>query len=108
MEFRKGRKKTGGRKPGTPNKATESIKNLLNRLVPEERLEREWNYHLKHADPHIRFEAFKLANSYLFGKPVQPVLGEELAPPIHIDISAIPRKRKRVMERIPQGIAPKE
>jgi len=25
------------------------------------------NYYLKHADPHVRFEAFKLANSYLFG-----------------------------------------
>src|SRR5271170_2044414 len=96
MPFQKGKGKTGGRQPGTPNKATESIKNLLNRLVPEERLEREWNYFLKHADPHIRFEAFKLANSYLFGKPVQPVVGEELAPPIRIDISAIPFRRKRV------------
>jgi hypothetical protein len=96
MPFQKGREKTGGRRHGTLNKATESIKNLLNRLVPEERLEREWNYYLKHADRHIRFEAFKLANSYLFGKPVQPVLGEELAPPVHIDISAIPRKRERV------------
>jgi len=49
---------------------------------------------LKHADPHIRFEAFKLANSYLFGKPVHPVVGGELAPPIMIDISAISRKRE--------------
>jgi hypothetical protein len=96
--FKRGRKKTGGRQPGTPNKATESIKNLLNRLLPEERLEREWNYYLRHADPHIRFEAFKLTNSYLFGKPVQPVVGEELAPPIKINVSAIPKKRERVME----------
>ena len=29
-------------------------------------------------------------------KPVQPVVGEELAPPIEIDISAIPMKRERV------------
>ena len=61
MEYKKGHKKAGGRKPGTPNKATESIKNLLNCLLPEERLAREWNYYLKHADPHIRFEAFKPA-----------------------------------------------
>jgi hypothetical protein len=101
MPFQRGREKTGGRQPGTQNKATESIKNLLNRLVPEKRLEREWNYYLKHADPHIRFEAFKLANSYLFGKPVQSIFGEDAAPPIHIDISAIPMKRERVMERIP-------
>jgi len=65
MEFQKGHEKAGGRKPGTPNKATDSIKGLLNRLLSDERLEREWNFFLKHADPHIRFEAFKLANSYL-------------------------------------------
>jgi hypothetical protein len=53
MPFQKGKAKTGGRKRGTPNKATESIKNLLDRVLPEERLEREWNYYLKHADPHI-------------------------------------------------------
>jgi hypothetical protein len=28
----------------------------------------------------------------MFGKPVQPVVGEELAPPIKIDISAIPTR----------------
>jgi hypothetical protein len=44
-------------------------------------------------------------NLYLFGKPVQLVLGEELAPPIMIDISAIPRRRERVVERAPEGIA---
>jgi hypothetical protein len=31
-----------------------------------------------------------------FGKTAQPVVGEELAPPIEIDISTIPRKRERV------------
>jgi hypothetical protein len=39
--------KTGGRKAGTPNKATDSIKNLLDCVLPEERLKREWNYFLK-------------------------------------------------------------
>jgi hypothetical protein len=29
----------------------------------------------------------------MFGKPVQPVASEELAPPIKIDISAIPKFR---------------
>ncbi len=88
-------KKTGGRKPGTPNKVTDSIKNLLNRLLPEERLAREWEYHLKHRDPQIRYKTFELANAYLFGKPVMPIQGAEDAPPVHIDISAIPMKRKR-------------
>jgi hypothetical protein len=38
----------------------------------------------------------KLANAYLFRKPVQAVVGEELAPPIKIDISAIPKHHERV------------
>jgi len=43
MAFEKGHKKAGGRKPGSLNKATESIKNLLNGLLPEDRLRSEWN-----------------------------------------------------------------
>jgi len=93
--FKKGRAKTGGRSAGTPNKATDSIKILLNALLPEERLAREWEHHLKHKDPQIRWKAFELANAYLFGQPVKPIQGTEDAPPVHIDISAIPRKRER-------------
>jgi hypothetical protein len=37
-------------------------------------------------------KAFELMLHYRFGKPVQPVVGEELAPPIKIDISAIPTR----------------
>jgi hypothetical protein len=44
----------------------------------------------------LRLKAFKLANAYLFGKPAMPTIGSEDAPPIHIDISAIPMKRERV------------
>jgi hypothetical protein len=40
----------------------------------------------------IAMKAFELANHYMFGKPVQPVASEELAPPIN-DISAIPKFR---------------
>jgi hypothetical protein len=88
------RRKTGGRKAGMPNKSTEGIRVLLGRVLPDGRLEKEWEHYLRHRNPHLRFEAFKLANSYLFGKPVQPVVGEELLPPIKIDISAIPCHRE--------------
>jgi hypothetical protein len=37
---------------------------------------------------------------YLFGKPVQPIQGAEDAPPILINVSAIPKKREGVMEGI--------
>jgi hypothetical protein len=93
-EFRKGRTKTGGRKAGSVNKATASIKVLLNELLPEHVLRANWKHHLQHKDPQIRWKAFELANHYLFGKPVMPIIGSEDAPPVHIDISAIPRKRE--------------
>jgi hypothetical protein len=96
MAFHKGKLKTGGRKAGTPNKATAEIKVLLNRLLPEERLASEWERNLKHKDPQIRWKAFELANAYMFGKPVVAIAGAEDQPPVMINISAIPRKRERV------------
>lgn len=93
----KKREKTpgSGRKKGTPNKVTDSIKSLLNRVLPEAELEKQWRFFLKHADPQIRYKTFELANAYMFGKPVMPISGSEDLPPVHIDISAIPRKRER-------------
>jgi hypothetical protein len=78
----KGRK-TGGRTAGTQNKATAGIKALLAEIFSEYRLKKEWNKCLRHSDPRIAFEAFKLPNAYLFGKAVRPEVGEELAPPGH-------------------------
>jgi hypothetical protein len=91
----KGRK-TGGRRKGARNVATAGIKALLAEVLSDGELKRRWKKWLGHRDQRIAFEAFKLAPSYLFGKPVKPVVDEELAPPIMIDISAIPRRRERV------------
>ena len=90
MAFDKGHEKLGGRKKSTRNKGTDSIKTLLDTLLREEELAALWKQKLYSKDPRVALEAFKLANHYLFGKPVHPVVGEELAPPIKIDISAIP------------------
>jgi hypothetical protein len=92
MAFDKGHEKLGGRKKGTGNKGTESIKILLSTLLPEEELAKLWKKKLYSKDPHIAMKAFEMAVHYMFGKPVQPVAGEELAPPIKIDISAIPTR----------------
>jgi hypothetical protein len=92
----KGRK-TGGRTAGTPNKASAGMKALLTEMLPDDRLKKEWNKWLRHSDPRIAFEAFKLASAYLFGKPVQVVAGEEMAP-IKIDISAIPTRHVKANE----------
>jgi hypothetical protein len=57
--------KTGGRKKGTPNKATQSIKDLLLSVLEDSRNRQEWEYWLRHKDRHYRWEAFKLAQFYL-------------------------------------------
>jgi hypothetical protein len=90
--FEKGHEKLGGRKKGTRNKGTDSIKTLLNTLLPEEELAGLWKKKLYSKNPQIAMKAFELAIHYMFGKPVQPVVGEEMAPPIKIDISAIPTR----------------
>src|SRR5215469_14603928 len=51
----------GGRKPNTPNKVTQSIRVLLNTILPPKELEKHWRFYLKHRDIEIRFAAFKLA-----------------------------------------------
>lgn len=89
------RQKTGGRKAGTPNKATQGIKDLLAELFDDAALKKKWEHFLNHADPTLRWKAFELYNAYRFGKPVMPISGAEDAPPVMINISAIPRKRKR-------------
>ncbi len=89
------RRKTGGRKKGTPNKATEGIKDLLAELFDDAETKTRWLKFLNHKDPAIEWKAFELYNGYRFGKPVMPIQGAEDAPPVHIDISAIPRKRER-------------
>jgi hypothetical protein len=93
--FEKGHKKLGGRKPGSRNQAVTDLKQLLNRMIPEEMLERMWWKELRNKDPHLRLKAFELMLHYRFGKPVQPIVGEENAPPIKIDISAIPSFREK-------------
>jgi hypothetical protein len=91
--FEKSHEKLGGRQKGTRNNATVELKQMLARMVPEKQLERMWWKQLRSRDPHIAYKAFELMLHYRFGKPVQPIVGEENAPPIKIDISAIPKFR---------------
>jgi hypothetical protein len=93
--FEKGHKKVGGRVKGEPNHATVAIKEMLNRLLPEEEQMRLWKKNLYHKEHSIAIKAFEMAMHYMYGKPVQPIVGEEFAPPIKIDISAIPIRHVR-------------
>ena len=94
MPFQKGKPKTGGRKPGSLNKATLGVKEILARVYTDEVQERDWRKWRNHKDPRIAWEAFKLSQSYLHGKPVQPVVGVEESPPLTINVSAIPSYRE--------------
>lgn len=89
------REKTGGRKAGTPNKATQGIKDLLAELFDDEETKKRWLFYLNHKDPGVSWKAFELYNAYRFCKPPLPVVGSEQQPPVKINISAIPMSRKR-------------
>jgi hypothetical protein len=91
--FERGRERTGGRAPGQRNNATVEIKALLAANLPGERIIALLNKKLESKDEHIAMKALEVCMHYMFGKPVQPIVGEELAPPIKIDISAIPKHR---------------
>jgi hypothetical protein len=83
----------GGRKPNTPNKVTQSIRILLNTVLPPEELEKHWRFYLNHKDLEIRFEAFKLAQFYMFGRPsplLQDAPQQQMEP--QFDLSAIPTR----------------
>jgi len=87
--FKKGREKTGGRKAGTPNKATTEIKEVLDDVLPDPR--EKWRKFLNHKDPAIAWKAFELYHHYRFGKPVQPLTTVEEKPfTIHLD--SLPKK----------------
>ena len=55
--FEKSHEKLGGRKKGTGNKGTDSIKTLLNTLLPEEELAGLWKQKLYSKNPHVAMKA---------------------------------------------------
>lgn len=95
MPFKKGQKKIAGsgRVAGVPNRQQRDLKGLLDQHVPDDDLWRRWKKKLDSKDEHISMKALELVLHYRFGKPVQPIVGDELAPPIQINVSAIPQFR---------------
>jgi hypothetical protein len=93
--FQKGKDKTGGRVKGKRNNATYDLKQLIDRLLPEDRLERIWTKLLNSKDQQMVFRAFELALHYRYGKPIQTLVGADDQPPVNINISAIPTFREK-------------
>ena len=93
MPFAKGRQKTGGRIAGTLNKDTQAVKELLSDLLDRRANRKQWEYWLHHKNAHLRFEAFKLAQFYMFGRPSplpQDAPQQQSEP--QFDLSAIPTR----------------
>lgn len=93
--FRKGRKKTGGRKKGTPNKfkRREELEKFLDLAQDGIDLVALAKKFLSGKEPNERVYLGLL--EYCFGKPIMIAAGDEALPPVRIDISAIPRNRER-------------
>lgn len=70
MGFKKGKPKTGGRKRGTPNKATVEIKDLARSLLEDPIYQEKLKKRLRSGDAQ-QIEA--LLYHYAYGKPVQTV-----------------------------------
>lgn len=70
MAFQKGKKKTGGRKAGTPNKATVEIKELAQSLLEDPAYRKALTRRLR-AGRAQRIE--ELLYHYAYGKPLQTV-----------------------------------
>ena len=99
--FEKGHEKIGGRKKGAQNKGTQSIRALLNAELTQDELRKLWHKYLYNKDPAIAFEAFKLANQYLFGRAASSPIHEEDAPrrePLPWDFSDFPSGNKPISE----------
>jgi hypothetical protein len=66
-------KKTGGRKAGTPNKATKQVREIVASVLTPEMEAKAWKRWLSHKDDAIAWDAFKLAMAYKHGKPSNTV-----------------------------------
>jgi hypothetical protein len=90
------RPRAGGRKLGSRNKVAGDVKALLAKALSAEdfaeRIQELW----QSKDEKTKVKVLELCLAYQFGKPVQPVVDEEPAPPMEINISAIPFNRERV------------
>ena len=100
--FENGHEKLGGRKPGTPNKGTQSIRALLSEELPQNELRKQWHKYLYNKNPAIAFDAFKLANQYMFGRAASSPINDEDAPQRsfgpNIDMSGFPTRHVPVDE----------
>jgi len=70
----------GGRQKGTPNKKTTATAEFFNRVLSDKRESELWEFFLGHADPEVKFKAFRLSLEYKRGKPIQPMEVNEILP----------------------------
>jgi hypothetical protein len=73
-EIRPKRKKTGGRKKGTPNKVSTDLKALMRAKAPT--IYRRLLKLTNHADPNVRLRALELYTNRAWGRPEQPLTGD--------------------------------
>ena len=76
--FETGHETLGGRKPNTPNTVTQSIRALLNAELPQDELPKLWHKYLYNKNFAIAFEAFEVANQYLFGWAAASPISEDV------------------------------
>ena len=93
-----GRKR--GIEPPTANHGRDWARAMLERLnKPAEAKEsfetEQWRLLTEAQDLRIRLDARKILCAYLFGKPVQPIVGDDTLPPVQINLCGMSITRER-------------
>lgn len=74
---------------GAPRDTQQGIKASLRAALTVEAEIAEWKAWLQHPNPAIRWEAFKLAQAYLYNKPIQPAVQPAQTEPITLRVEHI-------------------
>ena len=97
--FKRGRRKTGGRKKGTPNKATTEARTLCRNLVSDEEYRRRFRDRFVKGQLPPRLES--MVWQYAYGKPRQeePVVdGDE--GPTELRITVVPKREVKPLREV--------
>lgn len=88
-------KKRMGRPPGAKNLVTREFREIIGGWYPDAAMKKLWDKWLRHKNPSLAFQAFKLTAYYRYGVNDPPPVsaGEGSGNQVIIDMSAFPQRK---------------
>ena len=95
-EFKKGHSKVGGRKKGTPNKATQEVRQLFDQLVRDNlpQLKKD----LATLEPHQRVNALIKLSQFIVPRPTEGTIEISGVNPKDVWLSLSPEERLNIFD----------